>query len=811
MTKVTKFKNISSNKIDNDYEEIKLTDKLISEGLSLSEVRHFTELGLVNEAVKNQSKSIGQIIASNVFTYFNLIFAIFALLLIFVRSYENMTFLPIIIWNILIGIIQEIRSKRVLDRLTLISQPMTEVLRGGTVYTIPSENLVRSDVCFFSAGGQICADAVVVEGSVRVNESLITGEADEIIKQKGDKLFSGSFVVSGKCKAVLEKVGLNSYASKLALEAKASRKHQQTEMMKSLNKLVEIIGILIIPIGIIMFVQEYFFMGISLKDSVVAVIAALVGMIPEGLYLLASVALVVSVMRLGKKNVVVHEMVCVETLARVNVLCVDKTGTITKNKMAVQQIMPLENSKNLDKSLHELIGNVVNNLDSDNVTMKTLKEYFENSDYEKAQAVCPFSSEIKYSGAVFNNVAYVIGAPEKLLLNKYAEYENEIQQFAKAGARVLIFGRYEKKLDGKPLVEPVVPYAMIVLDNPIRQEARETFDYFEKQGVEIKVISGDNPLTVSNVAKKAGITNAENYIDATELDTDEKIAMAVSKYAVFGRVQPEQKKKIVDTLKNMKKVVAMTGDGVNDVLALKSADCSIAMASGSEAASNASQIVLLDSNFACMPSVVLEGRRVVNNIQRAASLFLVKNIFSMLMALFSIITLSKYPLYPTQLSLLGAFTIGIPAFFLALQPNKSIIKGDFLKNVFIKALPAGLADFFTVAAVATMGNIKDIPHDQLSTIAILVLVSVGMAALIRICRPFDWVRGGVCVCMALGATISVSFFKKMFAIASLNGEQWLITVILMFISIIVFIVWCLVIGYLEKNVHLYDKLKSNKS
>ena len=775
MTKVNKFKNISSNKINNDYEEIKLTDKLISEGLSLSEVRHFTELGLVNEAVKNQSKSIGQIIASNVFTYFNLIFAIFALLLIFVRSYENMTFLPIIIWNILIGIIQEIRSKRVLDRLTLISQPMTEVLRGGTVYTIPSENLVRSDVCFFSAGGQICADAVVVEGSVRVNESLITGEADEIIKQKGDKLFSGSFVVSGKCKAVLEKVGLNSYASKLALEAKASRKHQQTEMMKSLNKLVEIIGILIIPIGIIM------------------------------------LALVVSVMRLGKKNVVVHEMVCVETLARVNVLCVDKTGTITKNKMAVQQIMPLENSKNLDKSLHELIGNVVNNLDSDNVTMKTLKEYFENSDYEKAQAVCPFSSEIKYSGAVFNNVAYVIGAPEKLLLNKYAEYENEIQQFAKAGARVLIFGRYEKKLDGKPLVEPVVPYAMIVLDNPIRQEARETFDYFEKQGVEIKVISGDNPLTVSNVAKKAGITNAENYIDATELDTDEKIAMAVSKYAVFGRVQPEQKKKIVDTLKNMKKVVAMTGDGVNDVLALKSADCSIAMASGSEAASNASQIVLLDSNFACMPSVVLEGRRVVNNIQRAASLFLVKNIFSMLMALFSIITLSKYPLYPTQLSLLGAFTIGIPAFFLALQPNKSIIKGDFLKNVFIKALPAGLADFFTVAAVATMGNIKDIPHDQLSTIAILVLVSVGMAALIRICRPFDWVRGGVCVCMALGATISVSFFKKMFAIASLNGEQWLITVILMFISIIVFIVWCLVIGYLEKNVHLYDKLKSNKS
>ncbi len=798
MMKVNKSKNNNSN-ID-EY-EIQLTDEIINKGLTTQEVEHLTQMGLANEAVKNQSKSVGQIIASNLFTYFNLIFAIFSVLLIFVRSYVNMTFLPVIICNIFIGIIQEIRSKRVLDRLTLISEPKTEVLRDGNVGFVPSEELVKSDICFFSAGGQISADAMVVDGSIRVNESLITGEADEIVKNKGDKLFSGSFVVSGRCKAVLENVGLNSYASKLALEAKASRKHQQTEMMNSLNKLVEIIGILIIPIGIIMFVQEYLWMGVSLKDSVVAVIAALVGMIPEGLYLLASVALVVSVMRLGKKNVLVHEMVCVETLARVNVLCVDKTGTITENKMAVQQIIPFEQHYESQKSLHELIGDVVNNLDSDNITMKTLKEYFENSNYEKAKAVCPFSSEVKYSGAVFNSGAYVIGAPEKLLLDKYSEYEGEIQQFAKSGARVLIFGMYEKELDGKPLVQPVIPYAMIVLDNPIRPEARETFDYFEKQGVEIKVISGDNPVTVSNVANRAGIANANNYIDATLLDTDEKIEQAVRKYTVFGRVQPEQKKKIVDSLKNMKKVVAMTGDGVNDVLALKSADCSIAMASGSEAASNASQIVLLDSDFSCMPSVVLEGRRVVNNIQRTASLFLVKNIFSMLMALFSIITLSKYPLYPTQLSLIGTFTIGVPAFFLALQPNKSIIEGKFLKNVVIKALPAGLADFFTVAAVAIMGNVKNIPHEQLSTIATLVLVTVGMTALIRICKPFDWVRICVCVCMAIGVTISISFFKPMFAIASLNGEQWLITVGIMFISIVIFVIWCKVFNYLEKNVH----------
>lgn len=797
MMKVNNFKNDTYDKSDKNV-NIQLTDELIGNGLTSEEVRHLTECGMVNEAVKNQSKTIGEIIASNLFTYFNLIFAIFSVLLILVRSYVNMTFLPIIICNIFIGIIQEIRSKQVLDRLTLISEPKTEVLRDGSVKTIPSEELVKYDICFFSAGGQICADAMVAEGGVRVNESLITGEADEIVKYKGDKLYSGSYVVSGKCKAVLENVGLNSYAAKLALEAKTSRKRQQTEMMNSLNKLVEVIGILIIPIGIIMFVQEYFWMGVSVKDSVVAVIAALVGMIPEGLYLLASVALVVSVMRLGKKNVLVHEMVCVETLARVNVLCVDKTGTITENKMAVQQIVPFDNYDN-DKPLHSIIGDVVNNFDEDNVTMKTLKEYFKNDDYETAKKVFPFSSEVKYSAAVFNDKTYVIGAPEKLLLEQYMEYEADIQQFAKDGSRVLLFGEYKGDMQGRPLEKPVIPYAMIVLANPIRPEARETFDYFEKQGVEIKVISGDNPVTVSNVAKEAGITNAEKYIDASILGTDEKLDKAAMEYTVFGRVQPEQKKKLVDALKRHDKVVAMTGDGVNDVLALKSADCSIAMASGSEAASNASQIVLLDSDFSCMPSVVLEGRRVVNNIQRTASLFLVKNIFSMLMALFSIFTLSKYPLYPTQLSLLGTFTIGIPAFFLALQPNKSIIKGHFLKNVVVKALPAGLADFFTVAAVAIMGSVDNIPHDQLSTIATLVLISVGMAALIRICRPFDVLRMCICTAMIMGISISISFFKKMFAIAHLDGEQWLVTVGLMVISIIVFIIWCKVIGFFEKK------------
>ena len=804
MTKVTKFKNISSNKINNDYEEIKLTDKLISEGLSLSEVRHFTKLGLVNEAVKNQSKSIGQIIASNVFTYFNLIFAIFALLLIFVRSYENMTFLPIIIWNILIGIIQEIRSKRVLDRLTLISQPMTEVLRGGTVYTIPSENLVRSDVCFFSAGGQICADAVVVEGSVRVNESLITGEADEIIKQKGDKLFSGSFVVSGKCKAVLEKVGLNSYASKLALEAKASRKHQQTEMMKSLNKLVEIIGILIIPIGIIMFVQEYFFMGISLKDSVVAVIAALVGMIPEGLYLLASVALVVSVMRLGKKNVVVHEMVCVETLARVNVLCVDKTGTITKPEMSVSDVVFCKDN------VTDTISMVAGNMNGDNETMKAIKEYFFEHKDKKAERVYSFSSQNKYSGAVIDGHCYVFGAPEYVLLNRYDDYTDIYDRYSDRGERIIVFGECQTDPCGNAIEEPVIPYAFIILENEIRDTAKETFGYFEKQGVDVVVISGDNPVTASKVAIRAGIRNAENYVDATTLKSEDDIKAAIQRYTVFGRVIPEQKKQIIQAFKQAGRVVAMTGDGVNDVLALKCADCSVAMASGSDAASNAAQIVLLDSDFSKMPEVVLEGRRVVNNIQTSASLFLVKNIFSILTTVFTLIAANLYPLYPTQLSLLGAFTIGTPAFFLALQPNKELIRGDFLVNVILKALPAGLADFIMLAAISIHGNVLGMSNEQISTMAIVILLFIGLEALVRICRPFDGIRIALCIAMAAGIVVCVLNFKSIFAIATVNMVMLRMIIMYGVIAAVLFGVMCKSVGswidYMERHSKRFRRL-----
>ena len=634
-----------------------------------------------------------------------------------------MTFLPIVVSNTLIGIIQEIRSKRVLDKLSVLNAMQTKVIRDSQWNTVLSETLVKGDICCFEAGNQICADAVVHEGVVRVNESLVTGEADEIVKQAGDKLLSGSFVVSGSCIAELENVGHESYASKLMLEAKVGRKKQQTEMMRSLDSLVKLIGIAIIPIGIVLFLQAKFVLHNTVQQSVVSVIASLVGMIPEGLYLLASVALVVSVMRLGQKRVLVHEMACVETLARVNVLCVDKTGTITENKMSVENVIPLTQAgENEPDKLNKLIAQVVANLENDNLTMNTLKEYFNQNIEKKAVHIYSFSSETKYSAVEFEDGNYIIGAPEKVLLGDYDKYKDRISELAKGGGRILVFGSFNDELDGKPLKKPVKPLAMIVLANPVRENAKETFEYFAKQGVNIKVISGDNPLTVSEVAKKAGINNADRYVDVSEFATDEELEAVAAKYTVFGRVQPQQKRVIVKALQNAGNIVAVTGDGVNDILALKCADCSVAMASGSEAASNAAQIVLMDSDFSCMPAVVLEGRRVVNNIQRSASLFLVKNIFSMLLTIFTLIAVNRYPLYPTQLSLLGAFTIGTPAFFLALQPNKSIIKGKFIVNVVIKALPAALTDFIVVAVVSITGEILKIPHDNVSTMITFIIL-----------------------------------------------------------------------------------------
>lgn len=783
------------------------TDK--DEGLTEEEVGKRTKEGLYNKAVGNQSKTVGQIIYSNVFTYFNLVFAIFAGLLIFVRSYINMTFLPIILCNTLMGIVQEIRAKIVLDRLTVLNAPKTRVIRSGREREVDSETLVLGDICIFQAGSQICADACVVEGVVRVNEALVTGEADEITKMPGDKLLSGSYVVSGQCKAELEHVGYDSYVSKLMLEAKASRSKIKTEMMSSLDKLVKIIGILIIPLGIIMFLQAKFVLGNTVQQSVVSVVASLVGMIPEGLYLLASVALVVSVIRLGRQKVLVHEMACVETLARVNVLCVDKTGTITENEMGVNEIVPLDESVT---NIHSLIAHVIRSFHEDNITMKTLKQYFDEKEdlcdlsQETGQLsrVHSFSSETKYSAVVYESKSYIIGAPEQVLLNDYELHKEMINEYAECGKRVLVFGEYSKDPEGKPLDEPVKALALIVLSNPIRSQARETFEYFEKQGVRIKVISGDNPVAVRGVAKEAGIEGAEKCIDTSKL-SDEELKEAALNCNIFGRVQPKQKKIIIKALQEAGNVVAMTGDGVNDVLALKTADCSVAMAQGSDAAANASQIVLLESDFSKMPSVVLEGRRVVNNIQRSASLFLVKNIFSMLLTIFALISINRYPLYPTQISLMGAFTIGIPAFLLAMQPNKSIIKGHFLTNVIIKALPSGLTDFLVVMAATIIGAVMDIPHEQLSTMVTFIVIMVGILTLIRVCRPFDAIRLGICISMTVGVIAAAMLFSELFAISALPVHLWIMVIVCMAAAVPVFIAMCLLVNKAVKLIALKNE------
>lgn len=783
------------------------TDK--DEGLTEEEVGKRTKEGLYNKAVGNQSKTVGQIIYSNVFTYFNLVFAIFAGLLIFVRSYINMTFLPIILCNTLMGIVQEIRAKIVLDRLTVLNAPKTRVIRSGREREVDSETLVLGDICIFQAGSQICADACVVEGVVRVNEALVTGEADEITKMPGDKLLSGSYVVSGQCKAELEHVGYDSYVSKLMLEAKASRSKIKTEMMSSLDKLVKIIGILIIPLGIIMFLQAKFVLGNTVQQSVVSVVASLVGMIPEGLYLLASVALVVSVIRLGRQKVLVHETACVETLARVNVLCVDKTGTITENEMGVNEIVPLDERVT---NIHSLIAHVIRSFHEDNITMKTLKQYFDEKEdlcdlsQETGQLsrVHSFSSETKYSAVVYESKSYIIGAPEQVLLNDYELHKEMINEYAECGKRVLVFGEYSKDPEGKPLDEPVKALALIVLSNPIRPQARETFEYFEKQGVRIKVISGDNPVAVRGVAKEAGIEGAEKCIDTSKL-SDEELKEAALNCNIFGRVQPKQKKIIIKALQEAGNVVAMTGDGVNDVLALKTADCSVAMAQGSDAAANASQIVLLESDFSKMPSVVLEGRRVVNNIQRSASLFLVKNIFSMLLTIFALISINRYPLYPTQISLMGAFTIGIPAFLLAMQPNKSIIKGHFLTNVIIKALPSGLTDFLVVMAATIIGAVMDIPHEQLSTMVTFIVIMVGILTLIRVCRPFDAIRLGICISMTVGVIAAAMLFSELFAISALPVHLWIMVIVCMAAAVPVFIAMCLLVNKAVKLIALKNE------
>lgn len=765
------------NQMNKDSNSINIT------GLTDEEVRQRVEEGLTNRADISTDKTTKEIVISNVFTYFNLIFLVITILLIMVGSFRNLTFLPIIIGNTVIGIVQEIRAKKTLEKMSLLNAPHADVIRNGSVKQISTEELVKDDVILLTAGKQICADAVVISGNIQVNESLLTGEADEVEKTEGSTLMSGSFVVSGECYARLEKVGNESYISKLSLEAKSMGGKEQSEMIRSINLIVKWVGIVIIPIGLILFWQSHFVNGESITKSVTSTVAAIIGMIPEGLYLLTTVALALSTMKLARKKVLLHDMKSIETLARVDVLCVDKTGTITEPDMKLKEIFLCKNSGadgtqtalTLDE-LKSLILDYANASVDNNATMLALKAYAAEALTNNTSALHrtavsqqAFSSSLKYGSVTFSDGTYLLGAPEFIMHDDFARIEEEIIPYADKGDRVLLFARYNGENVENGINGSVTPLGFVALANPIRANAVKTFEYFKSQGVAIKVISGDNPRTVSRIAIQAGIESAESFVDAATLDTEDKIADAVNKYTVFGRVTPKQKKQLVKALQAKGHTVAMTGDGVNDILAMKDADCSVAMASGSEAAAQAAQVVLLDSDFAHMPDVVYEGRRVVNNIQRSASLFLVKNIFSLLLSLFSVILMVTYPLEPAQVSLISMFTIGVPGFLLALEQNKDRIKGHFITNVMLKALPGGLTDVIAVGALVVCGEVFCISDASIGTIATLVLSVVGFMILFKISEPLNGMKYAVIIGNIAGLVFSGFFLKKLFALTDLSN------------------------------------------
>lgn len=744
-------------------------------GLTAAEVNARIEAGKINIADDSSDRTTGKIIRDNLLTYFNLIFLVITVLLCIAGAFRDLTFLPIIIGNILIGIVQELRAKKTLDKMKILNAGHAVVIREGKRQKVTAEELVIDDLIWLSSGDAICADSVVVSGEITVNESMLTGEADGIVKKENEELLSGSFVVSGEGYARLTRVGNDSYISKLTNEAKALKKGEESEMIRSINMFVKVIGIIIIPMSVILFVQAFVFRNASFRTSITSMVASIIGLIPEGLYLLTTLALAVSMMKLAKDKVLLHDMKSIESLARVDVLCVDKTGTITKPEMTVTEIV------SCDDSMNEVFTDYVMSSIDNNATAVALKKYLNDNNVvngkRTASKVYPFNSTVKYGAMAFNDDYYVLGAPEFIIKTGFNNLKDDISQYTTKGYRVIVLAKAESLTRDGVIDGEILPLGFVVLANEIRDNAVETFTYFKEQGVAIKVISGDNPATVSEVARQAGIENAEKYVDASTLTDNLMISEAIAKYTVFGRVTPKQKQQFVKALKMQGHTVAMTGDGVNDILALKDADCSVAMASGSEATAQAAQIVLLDSDFSRMPEIVLEGRRVVNNVQRSASLFLVKNLFSLLLTIFSTVLMISYPLMPSQVSLISMFTIGIPGFLLALEPNKSRIKGHFLGNVLLKALPAGLTDFFTVSALVICGHVFNIPSTDIATASTLLIAVVGFMIMIKISHPFNKFKYGILALNIFGLIFCGLFLDNLFAMSDMSNICILLTIV----------------------------------
>ena len=739
-------------------------------GLSAEEVAVRMSSGWANLPVEPPTRTTGQIIRSNLLTYFNAVFVLLAVCLALAgSSIFNFTFLGVVVVNAVIGIVQELRSKKALDELNILHSPQATVVRDGVQVKLPTAELVRDDIVVFSPGDQICADAQVVEGECLVNEALVTGEADEIRKKPGDTLLSGSFLVSGICYARLTAVGADSFVSRLTLEAKRQKKRRLRGMMKSLSDLVKWIGVIIIPLGAFLAIKEIRWLGRDLTSGVTSTVGALVGMIPEGLYLLTSVALVAGVLRLARRKTMCRQMDCIEALARVDTLCVDKTGTVTENKMVVEDIVLLCPDRFVGEDIRMVMADYVHAMRADNDTMAALRKYFTGKVNQSAIAALPFTSARKYGGVSFHeDETYLLGAPEILLGPEYDRYASLIDKYSAQGCRVLLLELYDGQLDDEQLSAGRLPVALILLSNKIRQEAPETFAYFAKQGVSVRVISGDNPITVSEVAKRAGIPGAERWVDARTLKTDEELNAAAESCVVFGRVTPEQKRRLVLALKGQGHTVAMTGDGVNDVLALKEADCSIAMASGSDVACQVSQIVLLESDFSALPSVVGEGRRVINNIERSAALYLVKNIFSIALAVLSLLFTLPYPLTPAQLGLVNVMAIGVPSFILAMEPNHSLVQGNFLKNVLYRALPAALTDLFLIEGVTLFYLAAKLEDSALSTISAGIMGVVGLMMVYRTAKPMNKWHIAMVSVLSVGFTVCYLFLKVIFNLVPLD-------------------------------------------
>lgn len=740
-------------------------------GLTEAEAQKRKAEGKSNKRVEVKTKSVGRIFKENLCTFFNAINLALAIIVVSVGAYRNAFFMGIIICNAVIGTFQELRSRHAIRKLSLISAPKAHVLREGKERDIETDELVLGDVAVFRAGDQICADFVVTSGECSVDESLLTGESDQIEKGIGDELSSGTFVVSGSVHAQAIRVGEDSTAAKIMIGASGSKK-TQSEILRSVRKLIKFIGILVIPVGLLLFANEYIISDQELSAAVSHTVAAMIGMIPEGLVLLTSVVMAMGTIRLSRKKTLVQDLYCIETLARVDTLCLDKTGTITEGSIVVEEILPLDDS--CDAA--EVLGAIVANLDDNNATFNAMREFTGGESDWTAVKIYPFSSKAKWSGADFGERGkYAVGASE-YLLDADETLTEKLSEYQSRGKRVLILTKCGELItDARP--EAAVPIAIIVMKDAIRKEAPETLAFFEREDVDIKVISGDNALTVSRVAEAAGLKNANKYIDVSGLSDDE-LAEAATRYSVFGRVTPDQKLVLIKALKAKGRTVAMTGDGVNDVLALREADCSIAVASGSDAARNASQIVLLDSNFGSMYNVVMEGRRAINNLERSSVMFIIKTTYSTLLAFLFVFLPGSYPFVPIQLTLITSLIVGFPSFVLAFQPNKNRIRGNFLVNILSRALSMGVAAALGVVLVTQIGNLLSLSTEQISTICVLFVAAVTYAALAQACWKPNLLRGILLAMVLVVFVLAVTITGPFFYIEPMTLTMWILLAVL---------------------------------